>query len=229
MCSFLWLSIEWVHFHFSLSCIGEGNGKPLQCSCLENLRDGGAWWAAIYGVAQGWTWLEKAMAPHSSTLAWKIPWMEEPGRLQSIGSRRVRHDWTTSPSLFTFLPGESQGWGWSGGGASWAAISGVAQSQTRLKWLSSSRSNLAAVAAAVFHYTMMYHSFFIHSFVNGYLGCFLVLAIVNGAAMNFGLRVSFSVLVSSRYMPRSGVARSYGVFLFSPFMDHCLVVVNGLA
>ena len=98
------------------------------------------------------------------------------------------------------------------GGASWAAISGVAQSRTRLKWLSSSRSNLAAVAAAVFHYTMMYHSFFIHSFVNGYLGCFLVLAIVNGAAMNFGLRVSFSVLVSSRYMPRSGVARSYGVF-----------------
>ena len=41
-----------LHFHFSLSCIGEGNGNPLQCSCLENLRDGGAWWAAIYGVAQ---------------------------------------------------------------------------------------------------------------------------------------------------------------------------------
>ena len=41
-----------LHFHFSLSCIGEGNGKPLQCSCLENPRDGGAWWASIYGVAQ---------------------------------------------------------------------------------------------------------------------------------------------------------------------------------
>ena len=67
---------------------------------------------------------EKAMAPHSSTLAWKIPWMEEPGRLQSMGSLRVRHDWATSLSLFTFtywrrkwqptpvfLPGESQGWG----------------------------------------------------------------------------------------------------------------------
>ena len=64
------------------------------------------------------------MAPHSSTLAWKIPWMEEPGRLQSMGSQRVRHDWATSLSLFTFLhwrrkwqptpvflPGESQGWG----------------------------------------------------------------------------------------------------------------------
>ena len=46
---------EQLHFHFSLSCIGEGNGNPLQCSCLENSRDGGAWWAAIYGVAQSWT------------------------------------------------------------------------------------------------------------------------------------------------------------------------------
>ena len=44
-----------LHFHFSLSCIGEGNGNPLQCSCLENPRDGGAWWEAIYGVAQSWT------------------------------------------------------------------------------------------------------------------------------------------------------------------------------
>ena len=67
---------------------------------------------------------EKAMATHSSTLAWKIPWTEEPGRLQSMGSWRVRHDWATSLSLFIFmhwrrkwqptpmfLPGESQGWG----------------------------------------------------------------------------------------------------------------------
>ena len=67
---------------------------------------------------------EKVMAPHSSTLAWKIPWMEEPGRLQSMGLRRVGHDWATSLSLFTFmhwrkqwqptpvfLPGESQGQG----------------------------------------------------------------------------------------------------------------------
>ena len=67
---------------------------------------------------------EKAMAPHSRTLAWKIPWTEEPGGLQSMGSWRVGHDWVTSLSLFTFmhwrrkwqptpvfLPGESQGWG----------------------------------------------------------------------------------------------------------------------
>ena len=49
---------ERLHFHFSLSCIGEGNGSPLQCSCLENPRDGGAWWAAIYGVAQSRTLTE---------------------------------------------------------------------------------------------------------------------------------------------------------------------------
>ena len=91
--------------------------------------------------------LEKAMAPHSSTLAWKIPWMEEPGRLQSMGSLRVRHDWATSFSLFTFIIGEGNGnprqcsclenprdreaW--------WAAVYGVTQSWTRLKWLSISK------------------------------------------------------------------------------------------
>ena len=137
------------------------------------------------------------MAPHSSTLAWKIPWMEEPGGLQSMGSLRVGHDWATSLWLFTFmhwrrkwqptpvfLPGESQGqgslvgcslWGRTesdtterlhfhfllscigegngsllqcsclenprDGGAQWAAVYGVSQSQTRLKWLSSSSSS----------------------------------------------------------------------------------------
>ena len=88
------------------------------------------------------------MAPHSSILAWKIPWTEEPGRLQSMGSLRVRHDWAASRSLFTsmhwrrkwqptpvFLPGESRD-----GGAWWAAVYGVAQSRTQLKWLSSSSS-----------------------------------------------------------------------------------------
>ena len=50
---------ERLHFHFSLSCIGEENGNPLQCSCLENPRDGEAWWAAVYGVAQSWTRLKQ--------------------------------------------------------------------------------------------------------------------------------------------------------------------------
>ena len=91
---------------------------------------------------------EKAMAPHSSTLALKIPWTHEPGGLQSMGLHRVRHDWATSLSLFTFmnwrrkwqptpvfLPGESQG-----PGSLVAAVYRVAQSRTRLKWLSSSSS-----------------------------------------------------------------------------------------
>ena len=59
---------ERLHFHFSLSCIGEGNGNPLQCSCLENPRDGRAWWAAIYGVAQSWTRLKRLSSSSSSML-----------------------------------------------------------------------------------------------------------------------------------------------------------------
>ena len=57
---------ERLHFHFSLSCIGEGNGNPLQCSCLENPRDRGAWWAAVYGVAQSWTRLKRLSSSSSS-------------------------------------------------------------------------------------------------------------------------------------------------------------------
>ena len=123
---------------------GGGHRNPLQYSCLENPMDREAWWAIVHRVKKSWTQLKrlsmyascriwvyqiitfytKAMATHSSTLAWKIPWMEEPGGLQSMGSWRVRHDWATSPSLFTsmhwrrkwqltpvFLPGESQGRG----------------------------------------------------------------------------------------------------------------------
>ena len=59
---------EWLHFHFSLSCIGEGNGNPLQCSCLENPKDGEAWWAAVYGVAQSRTRLKWLSS--SSSSAW---------------------------------------------------------------------------------------------------------------------------------------------------------------
>ena len=54
---------ERLHFHFSLSCIGEGNGNPLQCFCLENPRDGGAWWAAVYRVAQSRTQLKQLSSP----------------------------------------------------------------------------------------------------------------------------------------------------------------------
>ena len=62
---------EWLHFHFSLSWVGEGNGNPLQCSCLENPRDGGAWWAAVSGVAQSWTqlkWLSSSSRKETEAL-----------------------------------------------------------------------------------------------------------------------------------------------------------------
>ena len=57
-----------LHFHFSLSCIGEGNGNPLQCSCLENPRDGGAWWAAVSGVTQSRTRLKRLSSSRELTL-----------------------------------------------------------------------------------------------------------------------------------------------------------------
>ena len=57
---------QWLHFHFSLSCIGEGNGNPRQCSCLENPRNGGAWWAAVYGVAQSRTRLKRLSSSSSN-------------------------------------------------------------------------------------------------------------------------------------------------------------------
>ena len=62
---------ERLPFHFSLSCIGEGNGNPLQCSCLENPTDGGAWWAAVYGVAQSRTRLKRLSGSSSAT--WEAP------------------------------------------------------------------------------------------------------------------------------------------------------------
>ena len=83
---------------------GEGDGTPLQYSCLENPMDGGAWWAAVHGVAKSRTRLsdfpftfhfhamEKEMATHSSVLAWRIPGTAEPGGLLSMGSHRVGHD-----------------------------------------------------------------------------------------------------------------------------------------
>ena len=87
-----------------LKAVGEGNGTPLQYSCLENPMDGGAWWAAVHGVAKSRTRLneftftfhfhalKKEMATHSSVLAWRISGTGEPGGLPSMGSHRVGHD-----------------------------------------------------------------------------------------------------------------------------------------
>ena len=91
--------------HMSFWIIVEGNGTPLQYSCLENPIDRGAWKAAVHGVAEGRTRLrdftftfyfhalEKEMTTHSSVLAWRIPGSGEPGGLPSMGSHRVGHDW----------------------------------------------------------------------------------------------------------------------------------------
>ena len=128
---------------------------------------------------------EKAMATHSSTLAWKIPWAEEPGRLQSMGSWRVRQDWATSLSLFNFHTLEKE----------MAAHSSV------LAWRIPGMAEPGGMPSVGSHRV-------------GHNWCdFHVLAIVNSAAMNNGIHVSSSVLVSSGYMPRSGIAGSYGGFI----------------
>ena len=96
--------LEITFFPSLTPCLGEGNGTPLQYSCLENPMDGGAWWAAVHGVTQSQAQLsdftltfhfhalEKEMATHSGVLAWRIPWTEEPGGLPSMGSHRVEHN-----------------------------------------------------------------------------------------------------------------------------------------
>ena len=94
------------HLRGYLNVRGEGDGTPLQYSCLENPIDGGAWWTAVHGVTKSRTWLsdftftfqfhalEKEMETHSSVLAWRIPGAAEPGGLPSMGSHRVGHDWS---------------------------------------------------------------------------------------------------------------------------------------
>ena len=110
----LWRRVSWcdggkgreVFLLCTYAAWGEGNGTPLQHSCLENPMDGGAWWAAVHGVTKSWTRLsdftftfhflalEKEMATHSSVFAWRIPGIGEPGGLPSVGSHRVEHDWS---------------------------------------------------------------------------------------------------------------------------------------
>ena len=91
---------------FPATVHGEGNGTPLQYSCLENPMDGGAWWTTVHGAAKSQTRLsdftftfhfhalEKEMATHPSVLAWRIPRTRETGGLPSMGSHRVGHDWS---------------------------------------------------------------------------------------------------------------------------------------
>ena len=124
----------------------------------------------MYYLYYRYKWLtEKAMAPHSSTLAWKIPWTEEP-RLQSVGLIRVGHNWTTSLSLSCI--GEGNGnplqcsclENPSDRGVWWAAVYGVAQSQMRLKWLSSSSSFSYNFCLFYFNYTWVFKKFLMEYF-----------------------------------------------------------------
>ena len=98
--------------------LGEGNGTPLQYSCLESPMDGGTWWVTVHGVAKSWTRLsdftftlhfhalEKEMATHSSVLSLRIPGMGEPGGLPCMGSCRVGHNWSDlAVLLLTIFPG----------------------------------------------------------------------------------------------------------------------------
>ena len=108
----LWVVLPWTSISHR-----EGNGTPLQYSYLENPMDGGAWWAAVHGVTKSWTRLrdytftfhfralEKEMATHSSVLAWRIPGTGEPGGLPSLGSHRVRHDWSDLAAAAAFPKG----------------------------------------------------------------------------------------------------------------------------
>ena len=100
---------ERLHFHFSLSCIGEGNGNPLQCSCLENPRDGGAWWAAIYGVTQNRTRLKRLSSSSSSSTC---PWWQgacnigRPWIWFILGSKKSRDPETHGSECLAFAEGK---------------------------------------------------------------------------------------------------------------------------
>ena len=128
---------EWFHFHFSLSCIGEGNGNPLQCSCLENPRDGGAWWAAVYGVAQSRTRLKRLsiLIPEASQVVLVVKNLPasvgDEREVSSIpGSGRSPGGGHGNPVQYSCLENPIDRAAWR------ATVHGVAKSQTQLKWLS---------------------------------------------------------------------------------------------
>ena len=143
---------ERLHFHFSLSCIGEGNGNPLQCSCLENPRDRGACWVAVSGVAQSqtrlkrlssssssihwkdwcWSWNSNTLATSCEELThWKRPWCWE--RLKAGGKEdnREQYGWMASLTWWTRVWASSKSWWWTGKPGMLQSM-GVTKSQTQL-------------------------------------------------------------------------------------------------
>ena len=145
---------------------------------------------------------EKAMAPHSSTLAWKIPWTEEPGGLQSMGSLRVGHNWATSLSLSCIGEGNGSPLRCSclenprDGGAWWAAVYGVAKSQTRLKRLSSSSSSIQLCATPWTIYSPP--SFSVHGILQGRLLEWVAIPFPRGSSQPRNQTCVFCVLCIDR-------------------------------
>ena len=153
--------------------------------------------------------MEKAMAPHSSALAWKIPWAEEPGRLQSMGSL----SWTRLSDLtFTFhlhalekemaTPSSVLAWRIPGTGEPGGLPS------MRLHRVGHDWHDLAAV----FHYIYLH---LLYLSVNEHLDCSHFLAVVNGAAVNIMMHIFYWIIISSEYMSRSDIAGSYGNSIYS--------------
>ena len=128
---------ERLHFHFSLSCIGEGNGNPLQCSCLENPRDGGAWWPAVYGVAQSRTRLKRLSSNSDLILTYQLAvWLDLITPAQQ-GDKKKNKLILIKPIYELFLgEGNDNPLQCSclenprDGGAWWAVVCGVSQSRT---------------------------------------------------------------------------------------------------
>ena len=111
-------------FHFSLSCVGEGNGNPLQCSCLKNPRDGGAWWAAVYGVTESQTRLKRFSSSSSSDSAVNNPPANAGDAESILGLGKSPGDGNGNPLQCCCLENPMDRGAW------WSTIHGVAKSRT---------------------------------------------------------------------------------------------------
>ena len=156
------------------------------------------------------------MAPPSSTFAWKISWMEEPGRLQSMGSLQVRYDWTSSLSLFTFHALEKEmvthssvlAWRIPGMGEP-GGLPSMGSHRVGHDW-----SDLAAVFYCVCIHTHTHTHIYIshlliHSSVDGHLVCFQILASEKSVAVNLRVHVSFQIIVLLGYILKSGFSGTH--------------------
>ena len=175
---------EWLHFHFSLSCIGEGNGNPLQCSCLENPGDGGAWWAAVHGVAQSRTRLKWLSSSSSSLLFGNLKFVIRLYVCESVS------DLCIDPFALFFRFHMHF--------VEYLSFSGWPNSLSSIF----SRSIHAAANGNISFFLWLsnipwyiYHIFLSRSSVNGHVGFLHFLATVNSAAMNTGVHVPIQIRV----------------------------------